>query len=187
MGTPLSQKDKEHWRELIAKKIDKRIEVIKAQDPGLFDNLGRAANQQALVSLGLADMQQRLDAIEVEKDKLEKEEKLLKRQMTAHLRKVPVDDVDECFGYGYSNRRADEVEKAIKARAAVHLDELYSANPLGQQIVALETEKEEALNTVYLATATAQIKALYDSVLTMLSEPKTHLTDVALKLPPVED
>ena len=60
----LTVTEKEHWKDRINRRIDKKIEVISAEDPNLFDRVRRDARQRALRSLGLHEMQAELDGIE---------------------------------------------------------------------------------------------------------------------------
>ena len=47
--------EKEHWKNRIALRIDKRIEAIYAAEPNLDDRVQREARDRALASLGLAE------------------------------------------------------------------------------------------------------------------------------------
>ncbi len=60
----LTVTEKEHWKDRLAKRIERKIEVLKASDPGLFTRLNREARVQTLQSLGLAELSQRLETIE---------------------------------------------------------------------------------------------------------------------------
>ena len=86
---PLTVTEKEHWKERITRKIDKRIEIIAAADANLLDRIERQAHQRALESLGLAALQTDLDRVGDEKEALEKRERGLQRQMLAVVRRVP--------------------------------------------------------------------------------------------------
>ena len=60
----LTVTEKEHWKNRIAKRIERKIETLKASDPGFFTRVGIQARQQTLDNLGLADLTQRLETIE---------------------------------------------------------------------------------------------------------------------------
>src|ERR1700687_4454460 len=70
----LTVTEKEHWKERIGRRLDKKIEVLCASDPGLMDRIQEQASQRAVASLGLADMQAELDAIDKQKQDLENRE-----------------------------------------------------------------------------------------------------------------
>ncbi|MBX3435797.1 MAG: hypothetical protein KF847_20965 [Pirellulales bacterium] len=72
-------------------------------------------------------------------------------------------------------------------RRGVHEQELLAADPLGQKILALELEREELLDTVWLATSRAQVKELWGRVLELLQQPPTALQAEALKIEPPQE
>ena len=88
----LTVTEKQHWKERIARRIDKRIETIGAKEPNLMDRISRIGRQKALESLGLADMQAELDAIEEQEKEIERRQaivdlcELLGVEMTAERR-----------------------------------------------------------------------------------------------------
>jgi hypothetical protein len=52
----LTVTEKEHWKDRIGKRIDKRIEGIYAEDPNLKERIERDARARALASLNLTDL-----------------------------------------------------------------------------------------------------------------------------------
>ena len=68
----LTVTEKEHWKGRIAKRIDKKIEAVAAEDPNLLDRVHRDARERAPASLGLLEMQRELDGIDRQKSALEK-------------------------------------------------------------------------------------------------------------------
>jgi len=59
----LTVSEKNHWKERIARRIDKKVETLLAAEPNLMDRIHHDARQRALQSLGLADWQAELDGI----------------------------------------------------------------------------------------------------------------------------
>ena len=51
----LTVAEKQHWKERIARRIEKKIETLLAADPNLMDRIHRDARQRALQSLGLSE------------------------------------------------------------------------------------------------------------------------------------
>ena len=47
----LSVSEKNHWKERLSKRIDKRIEAISAEDPNLLERVKRDAHDRAMQSL----------------------------------------------------------------------------------------------------------------------------------------
>ncbi len=178
----LTVTEKGHWKDRIEKRIDKKIEAISAEDPNLLDRIHRDAHERALLSLGLAEMQRELDAAEQQKSALEKRERQVGRAMLAHVRGVPAGDIEDYHSY----RHDQEVQNAVKRRQAVHEDELLAKSDLGNQILQLRIEKENLLDTVWLATSPKQIKELWSKVAELLNDEQTKLQRDAIAIPPIE-
>lgn len=49
----LTVTEKEHWKERISRRIDKKIDAIAAEQPNLMDCVQRESREKALQSLGL--------------------------------------------------------------------------------------------------------------------------------------
>ena len=179
----LTVTEKEHWKERISRRIDKKIDTIAAEQPNLMDRVQREGREKALQSLGLAELQTEEDRLEVEKTKIEKREKEIQRAMLAKVRGVPVEDIEN----GYIYNADTEVTNAIQRRQKVHEDELFAQDPIGQKIMALRTEKEELLDTVWLASSPKQIKELWTKVAELLGDEQTRLQKDAMAIQAVED
>ena len=179
----LTVTEKEHWKNRIARRIDKRIEAITAGDPNFFERVERDARQRALESLGLAEHQAELDEIERQKDVLEKQQKQLHKAMLAKIRGVEADDLDDYYSY----RHDSEVENAVKRRKAVHEDELLAESELGQQVLTLRQEKDELLDVVWLAASGIEIRQLWQKVVELLGDEQTQLQKDALAIEPAAD
>lgn len=176
----LTVTEKEHWKDRIGRRIDKRIEAIFAEEPNLEDRIQRDARQRALSSLGLSDLQNERDEIDRQQAELEKREQEINRAMLARVRGVPVSDINGYIAYHYDT----EVSNAVTRRQAVHEDELLAEHERGQEIIRLRQEKEELLDTVWLATSGAQIKELWSKVAELLVDPQTQLQREALAITP---
>jgi hypothetical protein len=64
---------------------------------------------------------------------------------------------------------------------------LLAENETGRKIVELRREKENLLDTVWLATGCAQIKVLWYKVAELLGHPQTQLQVEAPAIVPVPD
>jgi hypothetical protein len=173
----LTVTEKEHWKERIARRIDKRIEALTATEPAFLERMREQARQRALQSLGLAAIQAELDAPQEQKQELERRERQAQRALLAAVRRVPLEAVDD-----YYPSAQGEVTSAIQRRQSLHEDELLAENPLGQQILRLRQEKENLLDTIWLATSPQQIKELWKKVVDLLGEEQTTLQKEALAL-----
>jgi hypothetical protein len=174
----LTVTEKEHWKDRIARRIEKRIEAIFAEEPNLEDRIQRESRQRALSSLGLSDLQSELDEIEKQQEALEKREREINNAILARVRGVPVSEIDDYASYLHDN----EVSNAVKRRQAVHEDELLAENERGQEIIRLRQEQEDLLDTVWLATSGAQIKELWSKMAELLNDPQTQLQREALAI-----
>ncbi|MBI5758105.1 MAG: hypothetical protein HZA46_06270 [Planctomycetales bacterium] len=179
----LTVSEKNHWKDRLAKRIDKKLEAVAAEDPHLLDRVKREARERALQSLGLADFQQELDQIERDEKQLDQQKARLERQMLAHLRGVPADSVD-IIHTSYMDR---EVDQAVERRRSVHEEELMADSEIGRRILNLCREKDSLLDSVWLASSPRQIKALWSKVAELLGDEQTQLQRDALAIDPVEE
>src|SRR5689334_18460455 len=167
----LTVTEKEHWKERIERRINKRIESIWASDPNLKERIDKESRQRALESLKLAELEQETEKIEEQKKQLDIREAQLARQKLAIVRGVPADAVDN----GYTYHADHEVEQAVARRSKVFEQQLLAAHTVGQEIVKLQEEKENLLDTIWLATSPAQLKMLWTKVAELLHENATSL------------
>jgi len=167
--------EQEFWIERRARQIDQKLAALAAAAPGLRQRIGVQARQQALRSLGLAEMQAELDAVATQQQALQRRAQQARRAMLATVRRVPLEEVREASG-GLSA----EVTRAIAQRQAVHEDELLAADGLGQQILRLRREQEHLPDTVWLAAAPPPLVALWRQVLALLGEAPTPLQQEVL-------
>jgi hypothetical protein len=179
----LTVTEKQHWKDRISRRIDRRTEALLAAEPNLMDRIHRDARQRALQSLGLADWQAELDNIEHQKDMLEKRSQQVLKSMLAHVRGVPVDDLeDTCYGY----HREEEVKSAVAKRQKVHEDELLAECDTGKEVLRLRQEQENLLDIVWLATSPSQLKTLWSKVNALLGTTPTQLESDALAIVPLD-
>jgi hypothetical protein len=135
------------------------------------------ARTRAHQSLGLAEFQAELESITMGKAALERRERTARRAMLAKVRGIPAADLEDRY-YGSSD--AHEAELAVNRRAAVHEDDLLAENDIGREVLRLRAEKDNLLDTVWLATSSAQIRTLWTKVSTLLGDEPTVLEREAL-------
>lgn len=174
----LTVTEKEHWKERIGRRIDKRIETVCASEPNFMDRIQRAARQRALGSLGLADFQVELDRLDEQEKELDRRRRQAHKAMHAAVRRVAIEEVDDY----YVDRPSPEVSSAVQRRQAVHEEELLAEDELGREVLRLRHERENLLDTVWLATSGQQIRDLWQKVLDLLGEEQTQLQKAALSL-----
>jgi len=177
--------EKTHWKERIAKRIDQRIETLVAkQDPTLLQRVSDEARQRAYESLSIDSHQRELDEIEKLKQEMERRERRLKAEQRAVIKGTSVEE--ELERGGYYSRYDTEVESAVQARARALEADILAESDLGKQVLALRAEKDNLLDTVWLATSCSQIKELWEQVNALLEMKPTALEEKALQITPVE-
>jgi hypothetical protein len=177
----LTVAEKRHWKERISHRIDKRMEALCATEPNLMDRIQREARQRALGSSGLAEAQAELDAIQRQEEELNRRAENLHKSMLAIVRKVPAEEVKDSF-YGCVHQ---EVTNALQRRQAVHEDELLAEHRTGKEILQLRREKDDLLDTVWLATSGIQVRELWKKVGELLGDEPTALQREALAIAPI--
>lgn len=175
--------EKQHWKDRIAKRIDKRIDAICAEEPEFMERLNQAARQEALETLGIADLQHCLERIERQERLLDARRDKARREMIAKIRGISVREAAKASFYGMEQ----DISEAVERRKAVHEQELLGHTARGREILALRREKEELLDTVWLATSPQQIKDLWRKVDEMLGGDQTELQREALAIEPLEE
>jgi hypothetical protein len=153
--------------------------VLCAAEPNCMDRIKEQARRRAGESLGLADFQAELDAVEREQAGLEEREQAARRGMLAAVRHVPVAELEEHLcAYGEHK----EVSDAIIRRQALHEEELLAADEHGRKILRLRQEREGLLDSVWLATSPVQLRELWQKVGELLGDESTTLQKDALTL-----
>lgn len=181
----LTVAERTHWKERIAKRIDQSIETLVArQDPTLLQRVGEQARQKAYGSLGIDAQQHELEAIQKQKEEIERRERRLRAEQRAVLNGTTVDA--ELDRGGYYGRSDHEVEQAVGTRAKALEADILSESDLGKQVLSLRTEKDNLLDTVWLATSCSQIKELWEQVGVLLETKPTALEEKALSIAPVQ-
>ncbi len=179
---PLTVTEKEHWRQRIAAKVERRIEALAAGDPGLMDRVQAEGRRRAVQSLGLAESQAELDAVVAERKALDRREKRAQKAMVARLQGVPAEEVPESATHSYQFTAT--VNAAVQKRQAVHEEELLAEHPVGRDVLRLRAEKENLLDVVWLASSPTQIKQLWAKVAALLGDEPSALEREALAIEP---
>lgn len=148
----LTVKEKEHWKERIARRIDLAIEELQAaEDAGFCERIRKEADELAWGSLGLTALRLESQQIDCDLERLRERQRDLWAEMQSRVSRIPVKEIPRPFGM-----HAD-VSAALRRRRLVHERELLGVTPLGQKILRLKHEKDELLDTVWLATSGAAV------------------------------
>ena len=159
---PLTQGEKAHWRDRIAARIDHRIETLVAKnDPTLLSRVAEEARDRAYKSLKIDAQRRELEQIKKQTEQMRKREQRLEAEQRAIIKGTTVEEELDESGY-YSNH---VVENAVSDRAKALEADILGQSDLGKQVLALRAEKDNLLDTVWLATSSSQIKD-YDAYCT---------------------
>ena len=176
----LTVKEKDHWRNRIERRIDRKIKEIQASEPAhVWEEMARQAKQMALEDLRIAALVQESKRLEKQIEELKRDERRVWAQTAAVVRGLDIAKIDLPTSFPYDVR--DEVNK----RKELFLEKLRAEHPKGQQIQRLEQEKEELLDTVWLATSASQIKELWSQIAEGLQSELTPFQQKALAIEPV--
>ena len=181
---PLTLSERDHWKSRIAKRIDQRIEtLVSRQDPTLLQRTAGHARARAYESLGIAAQQQGLEQIQRQREELKDREQRLEAEQRAVLRGTTPDEELARTYSSYDNT----VEATVQARADALEGDILAESELGRQVIALRAEKNNLLDTVWLATSSSQIKELWEQVNALLERAPTVLEEKALSIAPAQD
>jgi len=151
------------------------------EDPHFRRRIKEEAKAMAWQSLGL--------------DKLRAESQKIKDEIAGHEKRREEIAAKMLTALGESNRNNRHhggstpraVADAIKRAASIHERELMGCVPLGKQILELQKEKEELLDTVWLATSPVQIKDLWARFIELLNWEPPELQREALAVSPISE
>lgn len=178
----LTVTEKEHWKNRISRRIEQAIEATYASsDAGFLERVNEEARKRAIESLGLTDLKAQLAKLEDESKANELAKKATHKKMMAVVRGCSLEELDYVHYCG-----GGEVNGAINVRRDIHRKEVLAESVIGRQILELEKEKEELLDTVWLATSGKQIKELWEGTLKLLGQQSTSLQSEALRIEPQE-
>lgn len=181
----LTTKEKEHWRGRIAKRIDRAIDQLWTQEAGLKSQFEQAARKA--VESRFADLPIRQHNEQVEKRaELSRRQKEAGRKETSLKRKVIDGFGIEVSSYSSDFEINDVYNKLMTPKIDNAMQVVMASHPTGKRIVQLKREKEQLLDTVWLATSTVQIKELWSKFLDVVEDEPTEMQRNAIEMPPVE-
>lgn len=156
--------EKNHWKDRIAQRIDKRIDQIKRANPKLFHGIAEKAKAEAIKNAKIGKHLVRIAEIEQTRATLDDEKDSLIN--SAHR---------ELFGnvHSYSYNRRTEIDARIAEHQRQIEEELLKKDTVGREVAELRMEKENLLDTVWLATSPRQVTNLWDKALKLLGEQST--------------
>jgi hypothetical protein len=176
----LTVTEKEHWKDRIRKRIDAKVEQLLAEHPEFLPRITAKARVAADKSLNIAGLRRKIKKLQEKQAVLAEQIKTAQTQLVCR-----VTGITEAKYRRDSYHYDRELETAYGRRLDSHKAMLMAKAPLGRQILGLQQEAEEILDTVWLATSPVQVKALWEQVLKLLNEKPTKLQAKAMALPPM--
>ncbi|MES2659511.1 MAG: hypothetical protein V4689_12910 [Verrucomicrobiota bacterium] len=150
--------EKQHWKERIEARIDKRIKRLKHANLELITGIAEQSRTQAIAQSQLTKEFSRLATIEETESAMSREKEALLAKI--HTKLIGKSDSYYAFRSRIDSRIA-ELQRDIE-------DELLIESEVGREIATLSAEKENLLDTVWLATSSRQVTELWQKVLNLL-------------------
>ncbi|MDF1816323.1 MAG: hypothetical protein P1V20_29255 [Verrucomicrobiales bacterium] len=169
--------EKNHWKERIEAKIENKIKRLEATDPDLFKKTKERSRTQLLKDLNLTSEYDKLVSLDEQIGKLNTE-------LTQIAEKLYIAIKGDPMMWGSYN--LDKVTEAIESKTTLFEDDYLGETELGSEIVRLRKEKENLLDTIWLATTNRQIKELWTQTTDLLGEEPTLLQKQAIETAPIE-
>ena len=177
---PPTVKEKEHWKERIAKKIDKAIEKAYCDEGnGLQEAIRVEARVRVMKQYGLQSYMKQHEHLCTQIMDLQSQMLKLSQETSKSIESMSI-----------RSYRMDEhacIQDVIHRAAAAVEKEILQESEVGRKILRLEREREELIDTIWLATSTVQIRSLWKDFSAMLTEEPTELQKQALTYEPLDD
>lgn len=182
----LTVAEKTHWKDRIARRIGRRIDALVAKnDPALLQRVESEARTRACDGLGIGDQEREVRELEARKQEIENRQRQLRAEQGAIVNgSSPEHELERAV---YRRPYDSAVDHIVERRARALEDDVLAESETGRQVLALKRERENLLDTVWLATSCRQIRDLWQKVTALLEETPTPLETHALELPPMED
>lgn len=175
----LSVTEKQNIKEIIEERIDREIERIQTENKPAADSIKEEARTQTLTALNITDHMSELMSIKEQLAELGEQKKQLENRI---LEMLGVDMRKANYGYGASSEQA--IESKIASASRSYEKKLLTAHPILGKIVTLRQEKDNLLQSVWIATSNVQVKQLFDMVNQLLASVPTELEAMAQNIPP---
>lgn len=180
-------REKEEWSNMLNKKIKAKIAILWDTNPTLEEKLRTRARAAAIKALGLG---KKLEDIEKSQQALDKALESTFKVIESTLLEIGV--LNE-GGRWYKEREAlnresvynnnmDQLESAIGKHAEAFYQKILAEDPVGSKIVALTEELSRVKESVWLASSTTAMKALWTSFVNKLSLEVTDMEKIALDI-----
>lgn len=157
----LSVTEKQHWKERIDQKIKRRIESLKALNATYFAETETAAKLAAAMELGVHSD---IESIRAMEQKIEKLQNDTKKHLLQVIEKISGKQLNPYYA------QMDRVDTELKPHIERSMNNLLATDPRGQEVIKLDAEREQLLDTIWLATSSHQVRDMWAQVLKLLGE-----------------
>jgi hypothetical protein len=172
----LTVTEKEHWKERVNARISKRIEQIWNDHRDVKMELETQAEREILEKFKIKDKWDELIAA--------KDDRAALNDRIVHLEQEIIAKLGRHIGYVTSY----SWENQLKSEILKMQQRLMRDTEPGRRVAALEEEKENSLDAVWLATSSRQIRELWSKVGDLLGDASTSvLTQSALTIEPGDE
>ena len=183
----LTMKEKEQWNERMSNKITKAVEqLVEMHEPDYFDRIDKEADRIVCESFGLTDQRAELARQAAECERLteelrraESERKTTVFHMLKTLAKTQEDRAEFRRVAGEY-----ELEARIEFEKAKRRPKLMADDGLGRRILELQSEQEQMIDTILLATTSKQLRELWVTVSQRLEQPLTAFQSKLVEVTP---
>ena len=156
--------EKERWNDSISKRIDSKIKAIKEQHAPIIKEIAARSGAQAVKNLGIKEDYEKLQKLEEEEKTAKKKAADLTEKIYAKIR--PDDSSGSYYIRNHLISAISDTSREIQSKLMLEHD-------FGKQIAGLEREKENMLDTIWLATSPRQATKLWQGVLLLLGDEIT--------------
>lgn len=175
MGLTVAEKN--HWKDRIASKIaKKKAQIIAENDPTYKAKVEAEARDKILADAGLTERYAEVVKLEAAHTKAQEE-------YSKAVKQLRLDFTGETPRNYYQANSLESLNEDITERAKGLISSIMAESPLGKQLLRLDEESDNILDTVWLATSPQQIKDLWGDVAALLGEKPTPLQLITIDKP----
>ena len=141
----ITVKEKEHWKNRIAARMEKAIEALyRREGIELRKTVKQQGRELVLDQFGIRDSYEQVKTLDAEINSLSHQRKKVIETVTEQL-----EDLGHKFSYHTGYR---DLEQFIECQAKLLERDVLQGTELGRKIIRLMDEQEQLLDTVWLAT-----------------------------------
>lgn len=165
----LTVTEKEHWKSRIEYRINRAIESLQLKEVTLMPNIKAKADLQAHKFLGTDVLHSKIESIRKQIKALDEEQDRLESEMYS----IALGKLDTITQSSYQFK--SDFWNMHRQSQQRFEDAFLRDSAIGREILKLREEKESLLDTVWLATSSAQMRDLWSRVSSVVGDDATPL------------